>query len=66
MKAALAITIILLTGCATTPMNRDVLRAHAERNCRVEAATNKAYKVDSTGVDVRNTAYASCMQRHLH
>lgn len=52
-----------LAACATQPLNRDALRAHAERNCRVEATTAPAYAIDSTGVGTRNVAYDRCMAR---
>lgn len=65
MKAAFAVIVLLtLAGCATTPMNKDVLLAHAERNCRVEASVSKAYPIDSTGVGTRSVAYRACMASH--
>ena len=58
----IAIACLAIAACATTPMNRDVLHQHAVRNCRVQAAVSPAYKIDSTGVDTRSSAYSICMR----
>lgn len=57
----IAIACLAIAACATTPMNRDVLRQHAERNCRVQATVSPAYAIDSTGVGMRNVAFDRCM-----
>lgn len=59
------IAVTLLAGCALQPLDHDKLRAHAERNCRVHAAVNKQYAVDSTGVSTKNSAYEMCMHEAL-
>lgn len=60
MKTLIAASILLtLTACATAPMNQDVLRQHAERNCR--ANVSPAYAIDSTGGGTRNVAFEKCM-----
>lgn len=65
MKYIVAAALIMLTaGCASTQMRPEVLRAHAERNCRVEAATNRTYAIDSTGVGTINVGYQKCMARN--
>lgn len=62
MKTFIAAAVLLtLTACATAPMNQDVLRQHAERNCRVDAAVSPAYAIDSTGGGTRNVAFEKCM-----
>ena len=53
---------LCLAACATHPLDRDVLRLHAERNCGVRAAVAPAEAVDSTGVDLRNVAFDRCMR----
>jgi hypothetical protein len=53
---------LCLTACASQPLDRDALRLHAERDCRVRAAVSPAYAVDSTGVDLRNVAFDRCMR----
>jgi len=58
-----AASCIALAACSTQPLNHDTMRAHAERNCRVQAATTPAYAVDSTGVSLRSVAYDACMRR---
>lgn len=57
-----AVIAAALTGCASTPMNRDALRQHAERSCRVQSTVSKAYAVDSTGIGMRSVAYARCLR----
>lgn len=65
MKYAIVLAILsITTGCASTQMRPEVLRAHAERNCRVEAATNRTYAIDSTGVGTINVGYQKCMARN--
>lgn len=54
----LAIIILLLAGCAT---DQAALRHNMERNCRVEAAVNPAYKVDASVTNQRNVAFDRCM-----
>jgi len=56
-----AASLLSLAACTTQPMRTDVLRAHAERNCRVQASVSKAYAIDSTGVSLRSVAYDRCM-----
>ena len=51
-----------LAGCAGNPMNRDALRQHAERSCRVQSAVSKAYAIDGTGVGMRSVARARCLR----
>ena len=57
-----AIVAAALAGCASAPMNRDVLRRHAERDCRVQSTVSKAYAIDGTGVGMRSVAYARCLR----
>lgn len=66
MKAVIIALVAALTlgACASQPMNRDTLIAHAERNCRVQAATSPAYAIDSTGGGTVNVAYEKCMAKH--
>lgn len=62
----LAASFILCTaipGCASQPLHQDVLRQHAERNCRVAATVDKTYAVDSLGVGLDNIGYQVCMRR---
>ena len=61
-RIVVAVVAAALAGCAGTPMNRDALRQHAERNCRVQAAVSKAYAMDSTGIGMRSVAHARCLQ----
>jgi len=56
-----AAAALSLAACTSQPMRSDVLRAHAELNCRVAASVNKAYAIDSTGVSLRSVAYGRCM-----
>ena len=53
---------LCLAACASQPLDRDALRLHAERDCRVRAAVSPAYAVDSTGVVLRNVAYDRCIR----
>ena len=53
---------LCLAACVTQSLNRDVLRLHAERNCRVRAAVASAYAVDSTGIGLRNVAFDRCLR----
>lgn len=53
---------LCLAACATHPLDHNVLRLHAERNCKVRAAVAPAYAVDSTGVGLRNVAFGRCMR----
>lgn len=63
-KFALAALTLALGACATQPLNQDKLRAHAERNCRVEAAVNREYPVDASGrAGATSIAYQACMRR---
>ncbi|MEW9570719.1 hypothetical protein ABQJ54_03080 [Rhodanobacter sp. Si-c] len=53
---------LCLAACASQPLDHDLLRLHAERNCRVRAAVSPAYAVDSTGIGLRNVAFDRCMR----
>lgn len=65
MKYLISAAVVLtLCACTTQTLHTDVLRAHAERNCRVEATVNHAYAIDSTGVSLKNVAYSRCMSAH--
>lgn len=65
MKYLISVAAVLtLAACTTQPLRTDVLRAHAERNCRVEATVNHAYAVDSMGIGMKNVAYNRCMAAH--
>mgnify|MGYP001118529641 CR=1 FL=1 len=58
----IALIALAISGCQGTAMNRDVLRQHVARNCRVQAATASAYALDSTGIDLDNVALDRCMR----
>jgi hypothetical protein len=53
---------LCLAACATQPLDQNLLRLHAERDCRVQAAVAPAYAVDSTGIGLRNVAFDRCMR----
>lgn len=53
---------LCLAACASQPLDHDILRLHAERNCRVSAAVAPAYAMDSTSIDLRNVAFDRCMR----
>lgn len=53
---------LCLAACASQPLDHDLLRLHAERNCRVSAAVSPAYAVDSAGIGLRNVAFDRCMR----
>lgn len=53
---------LCLAACATRSIDRNVLRLHAERDCRVRATVSPAYAVDSTGIGLRNVAFERCMR----
>jgi hypothetical protein len=53
---------LCLAACASHPLDHDLLRLHAERNCKVRAAVSPAYAVDSTGIGLRNVAFDRCMR----
>ena len=53
---------LCLAACALQPLDHDVMRLHAERNCRVRAAVSPTYAVDSTGIGLRNVAFDRCMR----
>ena len=56
------LTGLCLAACASQPLDYDVLRLHAERNCRARAAVAPAYAVGSTGTDLHNVAFGRCMR----
>lgn len=56
-----AAATLAMAACSSVPMNRDALRQHAERDCRVQATVSPAYAIDSTGVGTRNVAFDRCM-----
>jgi len=58
---SIVMMLCLMAACASTPMNADVLRAHTERNCRVQATVSPAYRVTSNPADTANVAYGACM-----
>lgn len=59
---AAAFAAATLAACASTPMNRDALRQHAERNCRVQAVVSPTYAIDSTDRGIRSIAYTRCLR----
>lgn len=59
----LSIALLALTACASAPLDQNVARIHAQRNCRVDAAVNRTYSVDSLGVGSKNIGYETCMRR---
>ena len=61
-QIAVAVVAAALVGCASAPMNRDALRQHAERNCRVQSAVSRAYAIDSTGASMHSVAYVRCLR----
>ncbi|MBD8882265.1 hypothetical protein IHE49_17420 [Rhodanobacter sp. 7MK24] len=60
--AIAAFAAATLAACASTPMNRDALRRHGERNCRVQAVVSPAYAIGSAGTGIRSVAYARCLR----
>ncbi len=60
LVAALAFTP--LAACARTPINHDLLRRHAERNCRVQSALAPAYAIGDDATTTRKIAYARCLR----
>ncbi|GAB3779186.1 hypothetical protein [Dyella agri] len=61
-RIAVAVVAAALAGCTSAPMNRDLLRQHTERNCRVQSAVSSVYAIDSTGIGMRNVAYVQCLR----
>ena len=57
-----ALAVALLAACAGTPMNHDLLRRHAERNCRAQSAVAPAYAIGDAATTTRNIAYARCLR----
>lgn len=53
---------LCLAACASESLDHDLLRLHAERNCRASATVSPAYAMDSTGVFLRNVAFDRCMR----
>lgn len=59
------VTLAACSGTPARPLNRDIQKAHAERNCRVTAATQKDYAINARGQVLStspNVAYVQCMR----
>ena len=63
-NALIGLMVLMVAGCASVPMDKNVLYAHAVRNCHSQAAAVKTYAIDSTGVGMKNVAFQKCMVAH--